>query len=125
MSGLDQFRARQAQRVELIRGLLEHDEEVIDAGLAQSVDLAARVGRGGGEGLLFLTNKRLLFRLDQDGSSAEVRLPNLSRLDTKRIAVPRMTRLVVQYRHGAVPFSASYYVGKRFAAGLKASVRRL
>lgn len=125
MSGVEQFRQRQAQRSGLIAHLLSPGEEVIDVGMAQSVEVAERTGRGGGEGLLFLTNKRFIFRLDQGGGCSEVRLANLTGVDVKWMAVPKMSRFVVAYKDNAVPYTANYYVGTNFGKQLRTATRRL
>ncbi len=70
MGGVDKFRAVQAQRAQLIEHLLEPGEDVVDVGLAQSVEFAEMAGRGQGEGLMFLTDRRLIFRMDLGGSCA-------------------------------------------------------
>ncbi len=125
MSGFEQFRQRQAERAGLVAHLLAPGEELIDAGLAQSVEIAELTGRGGGEGLLFLTNKRIIFRLDQGGGCAEVRLASLTGVDVKWIAVRKMSRFVVAYKENAVPYTANYYTGTNFAKQLRAAIKRL
>ena len=125
MNGMEQFRERQAQRSGMIAHLLDSGEEVVDAGTAQSVEIAERTGRGGGEGLLFLTDKRIIFRLDQGGGCAEVRLAHLTGVAVKWIAVPKMSRFVVAYKDNAVPFTANYYTGTNFAKQLRTAIKRL
>jgi hypothetical protein len=125
VGGMEQFQQRQAERSALITHLLEPDEEVIDTGLAQSVEIAERTGRGGGEGLLYLTNRRLIFRLDQGGGCAEVRLANLTGVKVKWISVPQMSRFVVAYKDNAVPYTANYYLGTKFGKQLRTAIKRL
>ena len=125
MAGIDDFRARQYETVVLIRHLLAEGEEVIDAGIAQSVEVAEMAGRGGGEGILYLTDSRLIFRLDSGGGCAEVRLANLSALTVKWIIARKMSRLVVAYKEDAMPYTANYYLGTKFGKQLEQAVRRL
>lgn len=62
---VQEWQQRQHQSVQLFASELEPGEQVIDVGLANWLQLAHLTGkRGGGEGLLLLTDQGVLFRSD-------------------------------------------------------------
>lgn len=102
---------------------LELGEEPVDAGLAQSVDFAETQGsvRGAGEGVLVLTDRRLIFRDDETRRGITVPLEDVEQARDSWIVIPGMRSLKVKARGRSREFE--FYVGKAWAKTLVAMLR--
>lgn len=105
---------------------LEEGETLIDAGMAQWVEFAERAGRGGGEGVLGLTDRRILFKFDRphpQGSGLRVPIEHVIDVHTKWIIVPGMRQIFIELSSDAERMS--FYAGKHFAKQLEREISRL
>lgn len=97
--------------------ILEPGERPINAGPAVWAEIANIAGRGFGEGVICITNRRLLYRLHQPianlPSGLQIPFDDLQSLCVRRIAAPMMRRLVLVRRND--PDDLSFWMGKRFA----------
>lgn len=106
---------------------LEDGERMVNSGSAQSVEIAERVGRGGGEGILMLTNRRLLFQLDSQTfryGGLAIPLTDVMRVAVKRTIVPGMRELLVGTNSDGETGRSNFYVGKHFAKELVSQIMR-
>jgi hypothetical protein len=111
MSAQEMLAQLDRQRLARLAPVLVEGESPVAMVPAQSVRLAERRGRGGGEGVLHLTTARLVFVDDQSGPAFHIPLPLVTGVTTNRIAVPKMRALKVSYDG----LTDTFWTGKRFA----------
>lgn len=101
------------QRLARLHPVLVDGEAPVSMVPAQSVRIAERRGRGGGEGVLHLTTARLVFVDDASGPAFHVPLADITKVTTNRIIAPGMRALNVSY---GASYKETFWTGKRFAA---------
>jgi hypothetical protein len=119
MSAREMFENVKRERLERLRSVLVEGEIPVEMVLAQSVTIAERVGRGGGEGVLYLTNLRLVFIDDRVGPAFQMPLGDVQEVTTSWIMAPRMRALHVS---GAGQ-RETFWTGKRQAVAMRNAIK--
>jgi hypothetical protein len=106
------------ERLERLRPVLVEGESPVAMVPAQCVRIAEQLGRGGGEGVLHLTNLRLVFIDDRMGPAFHIPLREVEKVATNRIIAPGMRALNVTFSGQ----KETFWTGKRFAALMENAV---
>lgn len=121
------FEQMQRTNRDRVQGWIDEGEKLVNSGMAQSVDIAERVGRGGGEGILVLTDRRLLFQLDEmvpGFGGMSIPRDEITHVHHKWIIAPQMRQLFVSTNRDGSVTTMSFYVGKTFARELESQLMR-
>jgi len=94
---------------------LTEGERLLNAGIAQGVQVAERVGRGSGEGTLLISDRHVLRVLDE-GAELDVAVPIADITDVQResIAFAGMSELTIAGRTDKGDQRVSFYAGTTF-----------
>jgi len=96
---------------------LQSGEILLNAGVAIQVETSERLGRGMGDGILGLTNQRMLHVFDSPfaaGGGVAIDRQKIVSLSSHWIALPMNRRLQVKVGLGLNPNTVNFYVGKRY-----------
>ena len=88
---------------------LREDEKVLLTGMAQSVEIAERLGRGQGEGWLFLATNSLWHWVDGVNEPRCI-TREINGVSTMRVVYPGIRQLTIRAPEGTFNF----YCGKKF-----------
>lgn len=108
----------------VLQDSLRPGEKLINAGAAVSVTIAERHGRGSGEGVLALTDRGLVFRLDAPVpgvSGIAIPREEISKVSSKWIAMPQMRELVIETTRN---ISSNFYTGELYVKEIEDHFRR-
>lgn len=106
----------------LLAPYLEAGEYLVDDAIAQSVEIAEQTGRGGGEGRLFVTNRRVIHWVDNATSPAfQIWRSEIIQVEVSRmILFPVLREFRIVVAGGRLgPATADFFVHKGAAARLR------
>jgi len=114
-SGVNSFLA--ARYRSTFQPWLHEDEILLNAGVAIQVETSERLGRGVGDGILGLTNRRIVHVFDSPfvaGGGVAIDRQNIRSVSSHWIALPMNRRLQVRVGMTDGQSILNFYVGKRY-----------
>lgn len=102
-------------------GLLQPDEVLLNAGVAIQVEVSEKLGRGRGDGILGVTNLRLLHVLDNPSVNLmgmTIERSCITSVTTHWILLPFNRNLRITSQGSGPEVVINFYCGKRYCAEL-------